>query len=272
MRYLLDHQDVFQRRIGDNPVFIFLDFDGTLAPIAHSPARAAIPNETRELIRELSASAQFKVAIISGRELKDIKEKLDLKKIIYVGNHGLELEGPKIKFQVPLAEKYREILRQIKSDLSEKLSPLKGALLEDKGLSLSLHYRQVDKKHLPRLKTILQETVILYRVRNEIKIKSGKMVFEIRPALDWDKGKIVLWLLSRQRFASQGNNILPLYIGDDKTDEDAFKAIRRKGITIFVGKPKTSHAQYYLKNTNDVKVLLNLLSKIAKGEALCRNP
>jgi trehalose-phosphatase len=91
------------------------------------------------------------------------------------------------------------------------------------------------------------------------------MVLEVRPPVDWDKGKVVMWLLARQQFASEGKQVLPVYIGDDLTDEDAFKAIKNKGITIFVGEPKVSHAQYYLKNVNEVAEFIKVILKMQKS-------
>lgn len=238
---------------------LFLDYDGTLTPIVKTPDRAAIPAGTKRILRELSELSQCRVAIISGRMLRSVKRMAGLRGIIYAGNHGLEIEGPKIKFLSPVSSSYRALLIKIRDELHKKLSGIKGVLIEDKGLTLSLHYRLVNKKDIPRVETIFHETVIVYLVGNKIKFKSGKMVLEIRPPVNWDKGKVVLWLLARRQF-KQGTNILPVYIGDDVTDEDAFKVLRNRGLTIFVGKPKESFAKYYLKNTRQVvQFLKNIL-------------
>jgi len=129
----------------------------------------------------------------------------------------------------------------------------------------------VDKKNIPQVKTIFHETVILYLVRNKIKIKTGKMVLEVRPPSEWDKGKIVLWLLVRQKFALKDKSFVPIYIGDDKTDEDAFKVLKNNGITIFVGKPKPSYAQYYLKDTNEVKEFLKRILLMQPDKNICQS-
>lgn len=259
MRHLFYNWKDVQKKLIDKYIFLFLDYDGTLTPIVDAPKLANISTKRKVLLKELAKSRRVKIAIISGRALKDIKNKVGLKNIIYVGNHGLEIKGPKLKFESPISLRYKTILKIIKSDLTKKLSPIKGAILEDKGLSLGIHYRLVNKKCISKLKTILHEATILYTVRNKIKIKSGKKVLEIRPPLEWDKGKTVLWLLSRQPFPFGNKSIIPVYIGDDATDEDAFEVLKNKGLTIFVGKPKDSFADYYLKNTNEV---LQFLSKI----------
>lgn len=252
MKYLFDHYKKLKERLTDKNIMLFLDYDGTLTPIVETPGRAVLCDETRGLLNKMSNSRKLKLAFISGRSLADIKNRVGLRNVIYSGNHGLEIEGPKIKFKSPVSPRYKVILGQIKMDLSKKFSKIRGVILEDKGLSLSIHYRQVDKKRIPQIKTIFHETVILYLVRNKIKIKSGKMVLEVRPPTGWDKGKVVLWLLARQIFSAQKGMVFPIYIGDDASDEDAFKALKNRGLTIFVGKPKESYAQYYLKNPKEV--------------------
>lgn len=252
MDYLFDKWNKTTEKLKDNFLFIFLDFDGTLTPITETPDKAVMSKEVKDILREISNKPTAKLAFISGRALEDIKNKIGLENVIYSGNHGLEIEGPKIKFKHLVSPKYKMILDRIRNDLQQKISTIRGVFVEDKGLSLSLHYRMADKNKIPQVKVIFHETIILYLVRNKIKIRAGKMVLEVRPPIEWDKGKIVLWLLTRQIFAARKANILPIYIGDDATDEDAFKALRNKGLTIFVGEPKESHAQYYLKSPKEV--------------------
>lgn len=262
MKYLFDEwQDIIEI-VKDKRVSIFLDFDGTLSPIASTPQQAFLSSKTKELLKALSKNPRFNTAIISGRALKDIKEKVGLKNIIYVGNHGAQIEGPKIKFSSMISQRSRIILERIKSGLAKKLSSIRGVILEDKGFSLSLHYRMVDKKDVAQVKTILHEAVIIYLVTNKIKLKTGKMVFEISFPSKWDKGKVVMWLLARQRFAAGKESLVPIYLGDDKTDEDAFKALKNKGLTIFIGRPKPSHAQFYLKNTREVVLFLDNILRL----------
>jgi len=271
MKNLFRHWDNLKKKLSDKYIMLFLDYDGTLTPIVSAPEKASITKEIRGLLIELEKSPYYKLAIISGRALNDIKNIIGLKGIIYSGNHGLELEGPKIKFEPIVSLRYKAALKQIKNDLNKKISIIKGAFVEDKGLSLSLHYRLVDKKNIPQVKTVFHETIILYLVRNKIKIKTGKMVLEVRPPLEWDKGKMVLWLLARQKVALKDKEVVPVYIGDDKTDEDAFKVLKNKGITIFVGNPKPSYAQYYLKDTNEVKEFLKGILVMQRDQSICQS-
>jgi len=252
-------------------LYLFLDYDGTLAPIVDKPENAFLPKETRELIINLANNDNCKIAIISGRAINDLKKRVGIKNIIYAGNHGLEIEGPKIKFKARVHPKFLSILNSIKDELAKKLSGINGAFVEDKGLTLSLHYRLVNQKHIPDVKTIFRETVITHSVGDRIRVKSGKMIFEVRPPIDWDKGKVVLWLLSRQQFINKNKKVLPIYIGDDITDEDAFCAIRNKGLTIFVGLPKESCAEYYLKSTQDVVKLLGRILDYYNSGKQCKN-
>ena len=277
MKYLFDYWDKIKQSLNSRYIMLFLDFDGTLSPITKTPQKAFIPKETREILKRLITTSKCRVVIVSGRTLNDIKNKVGIKQIIYVGNHGFEIEGPKIKFRTPGLLRYKSYLRQIKSDLNKRLSNIKGVLLEDKGINLAVHYRLVRKDKVPLVKTAFHESVIFYLIKHKIKIKSGKMLLEVRPPMDWNKGKVVLWLLARQRFILNGKNILPIYIGDDTTDEDAFKALkkylpagRQGGVTIFVGTPKDSNVQYYLKDTKEVVKFLKQILEI-DNRIICQN-
>lgn len=274
MEYLFNALENIAQKINNNNLFIFLDFDGTLAPIVSVPEKAVLPEATKKLLERMSRNPKIKIAFISGRRLDDIKSKIGIKNAIYSGNHGLQLEGPKIKFEPLISSRYQMIIERVKNDLEQKITHIQGAFVEDKGVILSLHYRLVDKKEIPALKTIFHETTIFYLVSNKIKTKQGKMVLEVCPPVEWDKGKIVLWILARNLFASKGEGILPIYIGDDVTDEDAFRAIKNKGLTVFVGEAKKSHAQYYLKDHNKVQKFLERIlerydGRINKSKGAC---
>jgi len=271
MKNLFRHWDNLKEELSDKHIMLFLDYDGTLTPIVSTPDKAFISQEVKELLNELSKSPTCKLAIISGRSLSDIKALVGLKDIIYAGNHGLEIEGPKIKFESQVSPRLKSIIRHIYEDAVSKFSKIKGVLIEDKGLTISIHYRLVDKKDIQEFLSIFNEIADPYIVRGKIKINSGKKVYEIRPSVMWDKGKIVLWLLARQQFLLEKNKILPVYIGDDVTDEDAFKVLKNKGITIFVDNPKPSYAQYYLKDTNEVKEFLKRILLMQTAKNICQS-
>jgi len=267
MRYLFAQWKNIEERLKDKKIFLLLDYDGTLAPIVRRPEEARIPEDTRSVIQALVKNPGCRVAIISGRELKDLQEKVGIQGIIYAGNHGLELEGPRIRFRKFLSKGYTQALQKLRVELTRKMSPFRGVIIEDKGLSLSIHYRRVPQKAVAQLKTVFHETVITSFIADTVRIKEGKMVLEIRPPVEWDKGKIVLWLLARQQFAAGGKRVFPVYIGDDSTDEDAFRALKDKGLTVLVGSPAVqSQARYYVRDTQEVYNLLRLIINSRIGE------
>ncbi len=271
MEYLFDKWNNIKSRLRDKHIFIFFDYDGTLTPIVETPDKAILSETIRKLLLRMSRDSRLKLAFISGRSLKDIKNKIKIKNVIYSGNHGLEIEGPNIKFEPLVSPRYQMIIRYIKNDLNKKISLISGAFIEDKGVSLSLHYRLVSRGKLALLKNIFNEAVNPYLVRGKISVKKGKMVLEIAPSYKWSKGDTVMWLLNKYEFASKSAKHFPIYIGDDLTDESAFKALQNKGLTICVGKTRLSEARYYLKNPSEVTEFLERVLEIQQGNGICRN-
>lgn len=263
MKYLFNVWQKLKEDLAGKLIFLFLDYDGTLAPIADSPNQAVLSLKARELLKNLRDCPRCKIAIISGRKLEDIRSRVGIEGIIYAGNHGLEIEGPKIRFRSLVPSGYLKLLQRIKAELERGISSFAGTFIEDKGLILSLHYRQVDKKDIQGLKLIFDKTVSVYSAKDTIRVKAGKMVFEIQPPVAWNKGKAALWLLARQSFALKGKpDVIPLYIGDDVTDEDAFKAFENRGITVRISETEDSRAKYYLKSADEVFTLLKDINRI----------
>ncbi|OGL46693.1 MAG: trehalose-phosphatase, partial [Candidatus Schekmanbacteria bacterium RBG_16_38_10] len=227
-------------------------YDGTLTPIVEQPDKAAISEDMRNLLRDLSTKQGCSVGIISGRALKDIKRMVGLKRIIYVGNHGLEIEGSKIKFESQISSQLFSIIRNLKEELTNKLSKIKGIFVEDKDVTLSVHYRLATRSSYLLAKKIIEEVLQPFLAKNKIKVSYGKKVIDIKPPVQWNKGRVIAWLLARQTFILGNHPIMPIYLGDDVTDEDAFGMLKNKGLTIYIGKPKNSQAKYYLKDTQEV--------------------
>jgi len=267
MQYLFRRTEKLKEELRRKFILLLLDYDGTLVPIADTPKQAAITKDTKELLRKLSRVRCCAIAIISGRSLRDIKNTVGIKGIIYAGNHGLEIEGPKIKFESSVSPRIKTVIRVIAKELAKRLSGIRGVLIEDKGLTLSVHYRLAGKKDLPVFKGVISEVANPYAARGKIKIDSGKKVYEIKPPMQWDKGKAALWFTARQQFAAGEDEVLPVYIGDDATDEDAFRALKGKGLTVFVGRPGGSAADYYLKDAQEVAKFLRLTLELK----ICRN-
>ena len=261
MNYLFTQFSKIKELLRDKFILLLLDYDGTLTPIVEMPEKAVISKEAKELLQGLSKSHHCELAIISGRSLKDIKNIVGIKGIIYAGNHGLEIEGPEIKFRSPVSPRSKEVISNVYKGITNKLLKIKGVLIEDKGLTISAHYRMADNKDVPEFKRIFGEITAPFVIRDKIKITEGKKVFEIKPPVKWTKGSVALWFLARQKSALGENKVFPVYIGDDITDEDAFRALKNKGLTIFVGEPKDSAADYYVKNTEEaIKFLRAILA------------
>lgn len=237
---------------------LFLDYDGTLTPITKSPEIVDLPTETMESLRLLTQ--YFKVVIISGRSLADVREHTGLKGVYYVGNHGFEISGPRIKLVRSEAKRARPAIAEICGKLRKGLGKIDGAFVEYKVLTASLHYRAVKPRQIARLKEIFEKIAKPYTASGTIKVTRGKKIFEIRPNVKWDKGKAALWIIDA---IDPKKKLTPVYIGDDQTDEDAFFVLKNKGITVLVSKRlKKSHAKFYLKSVDEVKTFLEKLTEM----------
>lgn len=236
---------------------MLLDYDGTLTPIVKRPELAVLPSDTRELLKSLVR--HFKVVIISGRSLDDVKAHTGLKGVYYVGNHGLEISGPGIKLVKLQAKRVRPLITDVCKKLSGELGGISDAIIMNKGLTATVHYRLVARRKVKGLKKIFEKTVKPYINSGVVRVGRGKKVLEIMPNVDWDKGKAALWIIE---VVDPDGKLTPVYIGDDQTDEDAFLMLKKRGITILVSeKLKKSHAKFYLKNVDEVKEFLEKLAR-----------
>lgn len=237
--------------------FLFLDYDGTLTPIVKRPGLAVLSKARRSLIKKIAKSPRFLVAVISGRMLSDLKRRVRVPGIYYAGNHGFEIQGPKIKMTHPKALQAKPLLREIKSKLQKEFGNIKGIIVEDKILTLSLHYRLVSAEDFKKIKKFFPRILKPYLKTKKVRLTCGKKVFEIRPNIKWDKGQAVLWFIKK---VGKGKKIIPVYIGDDSTDEDAFGVLKKWGTTFRVGKTKKTLARHCLKDVNQAYKFLELLA------------
>jgi len=259
---LFDHWPGIKETFKGKDVFLFLDYDGTLAPIAEAPEKAFIPPTMKTLLEKLIKIPKCKLVIISGRALMDVKKMVGIKNIVYVGNHGLEIEGPGISFRSLITPRVKTAFKCIKSEINKELLFFKGSFLEDKDLSFSVHYRLVAEDKVSLLKNTLMQVTNPFSRDHEVRVGYGKEVFEIKPPVDWDKGKAVSWLLTQKKFVSDKEKIFSICIGDDVTDEDAFSVVKDNGLAIAVGNPKLSHAQYYLRDQDEVRKFLEQIYEL----------
>jgi trehalose-phosphatase len=233
-----------------------LDYDGTLAPIAQIPSQAILSEENKKLIEYLAQNPLFQVAVLSGRALADVRQMVGVEGILYIGNHGWEIDGLSMHFESLVPLQVSSMMEKIKYELIAQLSAIQGVFVEDKGATLSVHYRMAAPSQEFLVKRIFNHICLPYARKNLIKVQAGKKVLELKPPAAWDKGKAALWVLRKQEILWGSGNVLPVYMGDDSSDEDAFEALNDKGITAIVGTPKFSKAQYYLAGPPEVTALL----------------
>jgi len=252
VKHLFEDWEYIQTRIQQaQNLFLFLDYDGTLTPIVSRPELALCPSQVKKHLEELRDLPRVYLAIISGRSIEDVREKVGVSGIVYVGNHGLEIENPAGRHKKILAPARKRELKRITQNLQNSLKKIPGILFEDKGPILSVHYRNVPQKFFRQVPQIVEAE--LEQWRNRWKMASGKKVLEIRPNINFNKGKAVKEIL--KTFPSQ--QLLPIYLGDDQTDEDAFRVLKGQGISVFVGMGKlSSGADFFLKSPDEVQEFL----------------
>ncbi len=262
MQYLFESWQDFAADIrAADHTLLLSDYDGTLTPIVSRPELAVLPSGVSEKIRALTGKPALSVGIVSGRSLAEIKKMVGIEGIYYAGNHGLEIEGPGLNYINPKAKAARLELKDIAGQLAERLGGTEGVIVEDKGLSLSLHYRLVKEGDLGRVEEVFRQIISPRVDEGKIRVTSGKKVWEVRPPIDWHKGKAVESIVAEARKVLGYEQILTIYLGDDTTDEDAFKVLQRpQGWGIFVGgENQSSSAAYFLKSTAEVETFMSRL-------------
>jgi trehalose-phosphatase len=261
-RPLLDNLgEVATQLQGASHIFLFLDFDGTLAPIVDDPADAFMPAKTALSLIRLAEKPYVSIAIISGRALEDLEDRIGLTGLTYAGDHGFAIRGQGLNFVERIAAERRRALRQLSAKLEEALRVIPGARLEEKGFTASVHYRQVAEEYHEQLLNIVRDTVD--SAGDLFRISQGLCVQEIRPRVEWNKGNATRWIMN----LSGHSDALPLYIGDDTTDEDAFAALPN-GITIKVGPDTQTLAKYRLESQGMVADFLTWLVHLDRPQAM----
>ena len=233
---------------------VFLDYDGTLTPIVDRPEEARMDDAMRALVARLAALCP--VAIVSGRDLADVRARVALD-VFYAGSHGFDIAGPGgLRHAHAAADAAAPELDAAERELREALGRIGGASVERKRFSIAAHYRLVRKMEVPAV----ERAVNAVRMRHaRLRRGRGKKVIELLPDLDWDKGAAVLWLLNALDLDDP--DVLPIYVGDDLTDERAFRALSQRGLGIVVrDKPRPTLARYRLRDTVEVRGFLATLA------------
>ncbi|MFA7430954.1 MAG: trehalose-phosphatase [Rhodospirillaceae bacterium] len=223
----LEHFDAVCARLNGRRPALFLDYDGTLTPIVERPELAVLSDAARATVSTLAQA--LPVAVISGRDRPDVEHLVGLDTLIYAGSHGFDVAVPG---QGPLdhgAGDFTALLDGVEAALHVRLDGIPGALIERKKFSIAAHYRQVADGDYPAFRAALDDVMT---ATTGIKEKPGKKVFEFQPDVDWDKGKCVLFLLDALNL-NDGAHV-PMFFGDDVTDEDAFLALQNSGVCVVV--------------------------------------
>jgi trehalose 6-phosphate phosphatase len=260
--HALTHSDELTRLLDVRSPAVFLDYDGTLTPIVNRPEDAVISQGMRRTVRELAGRCP--VCVVSGRDRRVVQELMGLDNLIVAGSHGFEIWSPKGIIEREEGAEFEALLDGVKMRLHEELDPIEGALVEPKRTSIAAHYRLVYDEERPIVREVVD--TILAEHPEEPRITPGKMVYEIQPKIEWDKGRAMLYLL--ETLDLDRDDVVPLYLGDDVTDEDAFEALADRGIGIFVGSAddpevagRTTAADYLLLSTEEVKQFLDTLAR-----------
>ncbi|XP_010539763.1 PREDICTED: probable trehalose-phosphate phosphatase F [Tarenaya hassleriana] len=264
-------------------IAVFLDYDGTLSPIVDDPDRAIMSDSMRAAVKDLAK--YFPTAIISGRSRDKVFKLVGLTELYYAGSHGMDImtpgngsvspddpncikstdqQGKEVNLFQP-AREFIQVIHEVFSSLVEKTKGIKGAKVENHKFCASVHYRNVEEKDWSTIAQLVHDLLKQYP---RLRLTHGRKVLEVRPVIDWNKGKAVEFLLESLGL-SNNDEVLPIYIGDDKTDEDAFKVLRegRCGFGILVSTaPKESNAFYSVRDPSEVKKFLKTLVKWAKVE------
>ena len=240
---------------GRRPAF-FLDYDGTLTPIVERPERALLAPASREVLRRLAE--RHPTVVVSGRGREDVARLVDLPGLTYAGSHGFDIAG-ELRFEAA-AEAEPEVAA-ITRTLEDELARFPGAQVEPKRFTVAVHYRRVAPELLAALEEIVDRRLAAHP---GLRKTHGKKVWELRPDLDWDKGRAMLWILGA--LGLDRPDVLPIYLGDDVTDEDAFRALRERdeggGVGILVAEePRETAARYRLRDPDEVRSFLAALAE-----------
>lgn len=238
-------------------LLVFLDFDGTLAPIADTPDAARLPDKTRGFLKTLARRVDCTVSIVSGRAVADVRRRVGVAGLVYAGNHGLEIAGGGLHFDEATAIGARGEVARAVATLEARLCHVPGTFVEAKGLTASVHYRVVSPGHWDEVERVVHGVVP--EDHPDLVITAGKMVWEVRPRVGWNKGTAVRWI--RERLGLRG--AATFYLGDDRTDEDAFAEVGRV-VTARVGTARPTRAGYRLADADEVAEFLQWLSRAVR--------
>ncbi|MFU8890672.1 MAG: trehalose-phosphatase [Anaerosomatales bacterium] len=260
----LESWDAIRDRFDLREPAVFLDYDGTLTPIVERPEDALLTPRMRERIGRLADRCL--VAVVSGRDVGFVVEQVALDSVLYLGSHGFDVVVPEGRelHQERLGEfeAFLGPLEAAEAEVAERVASVAGARIERKKYAIAVHYRQVADGDVPAVERAVDE-VLSHHL--ELRKTGGKKVFELRPDIDWDKGRALMWVL--EALGMDDGRHAPVYVGDDLTDEDAFAVVRGDGLAVVVGSDeRTTLAEYRVRDTEAAGEVLERLALLAEGE------
>ncbi|SFS09654.1 trehalose 6-phosphate phosphatase [Halomicrobium zhouii] len=237
-----------------------LDFDGTLAPIVDQPDDAAMAADCRSLVGRLAQDPPVDVAVISGRAIDDLQGRVDVDGVVYAGNHGLELKRRDHIEVVPEADEQRDAIDDVCAEIEAATESIPGVAVEHKGITATVHYRQVPEERVPEVVESVDASVADVAARMDapgepFEVVAGKQIREIRPRVDWDKGRVVELLAE-----DVPDDWDVVYVGDDTTDEDAFEVVEPQGLGVAVGDTPDTAASVRVPDQDGVADFLELVT------------
>jgi len=251
-RHLLKNLDWLKGVMDEKRISLFLDYDGTITPIVARPERATLTYQMREILRALSKT--YPTAIVSGRSLADVRQRVGITDLTYAGNHGTEIWSSDFTMIFDAGGSYKKALERLVPALEALVRSHRGVIMEHKGQSITIHYRLIDTRSAEAFAQRYARVVEKAAEEGVVRLARSKKAVEIRPAADWNKGSAVDWILERKPFLGT----YPIYIGDDETDKDGYRALKGRGISVHVGH-EIEEADYYLVAQTEVRTLLKWL-------------
>ena len=253
----------FAARLKGRRPAVFLDYDGVLTPIVERPEDAVASESMRATVRALAARCP--VCVVSGRDRPVVQRLMGLDDLVVAGSHGFDIWSPtQGTIAHDAATGFEDLIAEVTDRLRTETAAVPGSVVEPKHASVAVHYRQVDPEQRHRV-TELVEALLAERP-DELKMTPGKMVYELQPKIDWNKGRAVVHLLDTLGLNTP--DVLPLYLGDDITDEDAFRALHGRGIGILVGRAddpelagRITAADFGLADPDEVEQFLGMLAR-----------
>lgn len=257
----MQHWPEIQAQISAHPrLLLALSFDGVLSPTVLRPSEATVPEDTCALLTKLAASPRITLAFLSGRSLHDIQSRVGITGAYYTGNHGMEVRGPGFTSSDGLAVSCRSDLVDALAFLARFTRHLRGVFIEDKGMTVTVHWRQADPGEGRALRELLD---VIVHSHPRLKVFAGEACWELRARASWNKGDALRQILAHLHLTSSDT----IYIGEEFTDEDAFTQIPG-GLSFCVGGAAASGARYRLPNAGDAAQFLFCVLCAVNGQSL----